>query len=247
MLYPIIIEGQLLRELIKEFGIEKVFNTSRINTGKTTISNISRTNVNETFEEIMAEEIKAVKISRLPEFKIETTDEIPIFVPRYRLGKIEEDIVEAEIKRLLANGNIRKSCSPYSSPLVLAPKKNSSKRLCNDYRMLNDKTVKDAYHLPRIDDILFRLSKAKLFSILDAKSGYHQIPIREGDKKKTAFQAVSGLYEYNYLPFGLSNAPPVFQRVMDNVFEGCKGFCSVYIDDILYIRQTKKNILNIWK
>ncbi len=134
---------------------------------------------------------------------------------------IEEDVVSP-------------STSPWSSPVVLIKKKNGDLRFCIDYRRLNAVTQKDVYPLPRIDDVLGRLSGAKYFSSLDLESGFWQLPVAEEHREKTAFVNPDGLFQFNRLPFGLCGAPPTFQRLMDKVLDGLKWtHCLVYMDDIL--------------
>ena len=89
-----------------------------------------------------------------------------------------------------------------------------------DYRKINEDTDQDAFALPMIDDILDHLEKAKFFSAFDLSAGFHQIPIKEEDKKYTAFSTIQGHFEYNRMPFGLKNAPATFQIMMDNAFRG---------------------------
>ena len=102
-------------------------------------------------------------------------------------------------------------------------------RFCIDFRKLNDVTTKDAHPLPRIDDTLELLKGAKLFSTLDLKSGYWQVPIREEHNSKTAFRTSSGqLYEFNRLPFGLCNVPITFRRLIDNVLSGLSWVYACY-------------------
>lgn len=101
--------------------------------------------------------------------------------------------------------------------------------MCVDYRMLNKRTIKDSYALPRIEDILDTLSGSKFFSVLDMKSGYHQVEIEETHKQRTAFTVGPiGFYEFNRLPFGLSNSPATYQRIM----EECLGDLSMKICDL---------------
>ncbi|KAH3762364.1 Gag-pol fusion protein [Pelomyxa schiedti] len=119
-------------------------------------------------------------------------------------------------------------------PVVLAPKKDGTLRFCVNYRKLNMVTERDVYPLPHIEECLTTLAGQKVFSLLDLCSGYWQIPISEKDKHKTAFTTRGGLFEWNRLPFGLSNAPATFQRAMDLILRGLLWEeCLVYIDDIL--------------
>ena len=137
-------------------------------------------------------------------------------------------------------GAIRESTSPFSSNVVFDRKKDGTIRFCIDYRKLNQRTTKDAYPIPRIDDTLHPLAGSKFFSTLDLKSGYWQVELRESDKPKTAFQVGSrGFFECNRMPFGLCNAPATFQRLM----ERCIGAlnlreCLIYLGDIIIFSPT---------
>ncbi len=141
---------------------------------------------------------------------------------------------------MMNTGAIRNSESPYSSNVVIVRKTDGSIRFCVDYRKLNNRTIKDAYVIPRIEDTLHLLAGAKYFSKLDLRSGYWQVEMKESDKKKTAFQVGTlGFYEFNRMPFGLCNAPATFQRLM----ERCMGDlnlrdCLIYLDDIIIFSST---------
>ena len=135
---------------------------------------------------------------------------------------------------MLESGEIQHSRSPWASPIVLVRKKDGSVRFCVDYRRLNDITKKDVHPLPRTSDMLESLVGAKIFTTLDAASGYWQIPMRTTDVEKTAFICSEGLFEFTVMPFGLCNAPATYQRVMNLLLAKITRLsCLVYIDDIL--------------
>lgn len=152
----------------------------------------------------------------------------------YRLPEAHLKFVREEIDRMLNIGVVSPSKSPMSAPIVLVKKKDGTLRFCVDYRKLNAITQKDVYPLPRIDDILAKLSGNIFFSTFDADSGFWQISIRPEDRAKTAFTSPFGLFEFNRMPFGLCNAPATFQRLMDVVLSGLLWrTCLVYMDDII--------------
>ncbi|XP_068122518.1 uncharacterized protein [Hyperolius riggenbachi] len=142
--------------------------------------------------------------------------------------------VKQMLEQMLAANVIEPSSSPWAAPIVLVKKKDGSLRFCVDYRKLNSVTIKDAYPLPRIEDSLLALGKAKVFSTLDLCSGYWQILVDKKDQEKTAFTTPMGLYQFKRMPFGLTNAPATFQRLM----ESCLGEFNfehvlIYLDDII--------------
>ena len=176
---------------------------------------------------------------------INTGNEPPVHTPPYRSARSQQYVLQQNIDEMLRYNIIRPSSSPYSSPVVLIPKKTGEKRLCIDYRLLNQSTVKDKYPLPRIDVVVDYLHGAKYFSTLDLCSGYWQIEIEEKDKIKTAFTTEDGHYEFNRMPFGLANAPATFQRFLDNVLRPVKTkFAMVYLDDVIVYSKTIKDHLN---
>lgn len=181
----------------------------------------------------------------LVKHKIVTTDDKPVKVPHRRVPPHQWQEVRDYLQKSLEQGIIRESSSPYASPVVLVKKKDGKLRLCVDYRLLNAKTHKDAYPLPRIDEALDVLKGAKYFCSLDLAHGFNQIPMEESDIEKTAFRTgTGGLYEYTRMPFGLCNAPGTFMRVMDKAF-GDLNFqiLLVYLDDILVFGSTFEETL----
>lgn len=170
---------------------------------------------------------------------ISTTDDIPIYVRPFKYAQCEKIEIMKQIDKLLEQDIIKNSHSPWSAPVWLVPKKmdasgESKWRMVVDFRKLNEKTVKDKYPMPAINDVLDKIGRAKYFSALDLASGYHQIEMARKDRPKTAFTAVGGHYEFTRMPFGLTNAPATFQRVMDNVLKELIGKCClVYLDDIV--------------
>ena len=148
--------------------------------------------------------------------------------------------VKAHLQEMVEVGAIRKSFSSWASAVVLVRKKDGGLRFCIDLRKLNNRTIKDGYSLPRIEDTLDCLHGAVWFSTLDLKSGYWQVELEEEAKPLTAFTVGPlGFRECEHMPFGLTNAPATFQRLM----ESCLGelhlnWCIIYLDDIIVFSRT---------
>lgn len=166
--------------------------------------------------------------------KIDTAEAAPVRQPLRRTPQAFEGEEEKYIQEQLKAGVIQPSSSAWSSPIVMVRKKTGDVRVCIDYRKLNERTIKDAYPLPRIDMCLDCLASAKIFSTIDLQSAYMQLEVAEEDRHKTAFITKYGLFEYLVMPFGLCNAPSTFQRCIELVLRGLQwNILLVYLDDII--------------
>lgn len=143
------------------------------------------------------------------------------------------------IKELLDLDIIEESKSEYRSRIVPIKKKDGSVRLAIDYRDLNKISNNDAFPMPRIKDILFKLSKARIFSKMDLKRGYYQIPMEENSKRYTAFAFKNKLYQFKMMPFGLVAAPQTFQRLMESIL-GHLDFVECYLDDVIIFSKNEQ-------
>lgn len=174
------------------------------------------------------------------EATIRTKTEEPIYTKQYQYPYSDNEFVNNEIQELLTKEIIRPSRSPYNSPVWVVPKKGTDangkpkRRMVIDYQKLNSNTITDRYPIPDSNCIIQNLGKAKYFSTIDLESGFHQILIKESDREKTAFSINGAKYEFVRMPFGLKNAPSIFQRCIDDILREYIGkFAYVYIDDVL--------------
>lgn len=181
---------------------------------------------------------------------IRTTDNEPVYSKAYPYPMASAQFVNKEISDLLNAGIIRPSRSPYNNPIWVVDKKgfdedgNRKMRLVVDFRKLNTKTTNDKYPIPDTSVILANLGQSLFFSTLDLRSGFHQIKLSERDREKTAFSINNGKFEFCRLPFGLKNAPSIFQRAIDDILRDEIGkCCHVYIDDVIIFSKTKQQHL----
>ena len=183
--------------------------------------------------------------TNLVEHHIKLTDSVPFKEAYRRIPPQMYDEVKAHIQEMLNLGAIRPSNSPWASDIVLARKKYGRLRFCIDLRRLNNRTIKDAYSLPKIESILDSLIGAQIFSTLDLKAGYWQVEMAEECKAYTAFTCGPlGFYECDTMPFGATNAPATFQRLMHDCLGDLNmNWCIVYLDDIIIFSDTKEEHL----
>ncbi|CAI5657640.1 unnamed protein product [Oreochromis niloticus] len=173
--------------------------------------------------------------------RIRVVDDKPFRLPCRRVPPTHYEKLRQALNDMEEREIIRKSCSEFASPLVLVWKKSGELRICNDFRWLNARTVKDAHPLPHPADALAALGGNGLFSTMDLTSGYYNVEVYEEDRKYTAFTSPFGLYEYNRMPQGLCNSPATFMRMMLGIF-GDQNFLSVlcYLDDVLVFAPTEE-------
>lgn len=153
--------------------------------------------------------------------KIRLQDQTPVKIPARRLPIHQREIANEEIDKMLNQGIIEPSESPWAAPIVLVKKKDNS------------------YPLPRIDDSLDSLSGAQYYCTLDLAQGFFQVKMSEEDKPKTAFATHRGLYQFRVMPFGLANSPKTFERLMELVLNRLQWErCLVYLDDVIVFGKT---------
>ena len=210
----------------------------------------------EEFNEIFHLEEDKLTYNNFYKQKIRVNDFNPVYIKNYKTPHCQKEEISRQIGKLIEQDIIEPSVSEYNSPLLLVPKKSTDEkkwRLVVDYRQLNKKLLADKFPLPRIDDILDQLGRAKFFSTLDLMSGFHQIQIDEKSRKYTAFSyPEKGHFQFKRLPFGLNISPNSFQRMMSIALSGLSPECAfLYIDDIIVIgcsvNQHLKNLRKVFE
>ncbi len=177
--------------------------------------------------------------TNLLEHEINLISDKPIKQPYRRIPPSIFAEVRDHIQDLLTAEVIRPSSSPYASPIVVIRKKSGEIRVCCDYRRINAITQPDSFPLPRINEVVDVLKGCKYFTLIDMASGYTQVGVAEKDKHITAFCVPYGLFEYNRMPFGLSNSVATYSRLMTKIFSGDLFFgLLIYLDDLLIYSRT---------
>ena len=181
------------------------------------------------------------------EHVIVTGDAQPISQAPYRVSAFERKAIEEQVESMLANGIIKPVVSSWASPVVIVSKRDKSLRFCVDYRKLNAVTKPDRYPLPRMDDALDQLGQADMYSTMDACSAYWQVKMDPASVEKTTFVCHLGTFAFNYMPFGLRNAPSTMSRAMAKIFSKENyQICVVYLDDcIAYSKGYDQHLINL--
>ena len=168
----------------------------------------------------------------------------PIKQHPYRLNPSKQKYLKEEIKYLLENDFIEPSSSSWSSPCILVPKPDGSYRMCTDYRKVNSVTKTDTFPIPRMDDCIDKVGKARYVTKFDLLKGFWQVPLTDRAKEISAFVTPDGLYQYKVMPFGMKNSPASFQRLINKVIVDLEG-CEAYIDDVIIYSDTWEEHLKI--
>ena len=159
----------------------------------------------------------------------------------YRMAPVELQELRVQLQELLDKGFLTPSTLPWGTPVLFTKKKDKTLRLCIDSRKLNRVMVNNRYLLPRIDDLFDKLRKARFYSKINLRTGYHHLRVRETYIPKTAFRTRYGHFEFTVMPFGLTNAPIAFMDLMHRVFQRyLDQFVVVFVDDILIYSQSER-------
>ena len=186
------------------------------------------------FPEVFSDSPGKTKVVKMT---IKTGDHEPLVSHPHRVPDKLKDGVRREVLKLVEEGIAVPSCSPWASPIVPVPKGDGSVRLCVDYRRLNEITVGDPFYMVTLEEILEKAGGAQVMSKLDLSKGFYQVEVEQTSQEKTAFVCPFGKFEFRRMPFGLKNAPALFQRCMEVVLHSCYQFSAPYIDDVLVFSQ----------
>jgi len=202
------------------------------------------------YSDVFGLETEPISTNNFYKQTLRLKDDEPIYIKNYRSPHSHIEEIQKQVGKLISDKIVEPSVSEYNSPLLLVPKKslpNSQEkkwRLVIDYRQINKKLLSDKFPLPRIDDILDQLGRAKYFSCLDLMSGFHQIELEENSRNITSFSTSNGSYRFTRLPFGLKIAPNSFQRMMTISFSGLEpSQAFLYMDDLMVIGCSEKHMI----
>ena len=238
-------ESALVSGEVDESVNNSEYELSSLNTMHNDIETPSCPELQETldeFKDVFRNELPAgLPPKRSVDHEIDTGDAVPVNRNAYPLSVSQLKKQSRQMEDLLKRQLIRESVSPWGAPVLFVAKPHSlgEWRMCIDYRILNKLSKKNAYPLPRLEDCLNRLGKAKNLTTLDLTSGYWQMRVADQDIPKTAFNTRYGKYEFLVMPFGLTNASASFQTLMNQILRPyIDKFVLVFMDDILIYSNT---------
>ena len=241
-----IIEGNFTNDQSRKTEVLKILQKHFPTQFKNTLFNLCSD-----YSDIFGLETETISTNNFYKQKLRVKDSTPVYIKNYRIPHVHKEEIDKQVNKLINDKIVEPSHSEYNSPILLVPKKslpNSEQkrwRLVIDYRQINKKLIADKFPLPRIDDILDQLGRAKYFSCLDLMSGFHQIELEKGSRDITSFSTNNGSYRFTRLPYGLKIAPNSFQRMMTIAFSGLKPEQAfLYMDDLVVLGCSEKHMLS---
>lgn len=235
--------NEILKPISRKEDLRNLFSGRECCGTLTTESDWSK-DQNRKLTKLLEEELKKFDnisgCTQLTEHKIRMKTDTPIRLRYFPKNPKMREIIYAQVDELLQKKLIEPSSSSYCSPIVLVKKKDSTWRMCVDYRKINENSERDAYPIPHIPNTLSRLQKAKIVSALDLKSGYWNISVHPESRQYTAFIVPGrGLFQWRVMPFGLHSAPATFQRFLDLLItQNFEDFAVAYLDDIIVFSES---------
>ena len=182
------------------------------------------------------------------EHSIELSDVTPVYDPPRTIAYSQPEQISKAIDELQAKDFVEPSRSQYSSPVVPVVKRNGDVRVCCDYRKLNAKTIARQFPLPCVDELIDNMRNLSIYSVINLKSGYFQISLKEEDREKTPFVLPWGKYQWKCMPEGLLGAPFTFAENISHIFSDMTLFVSAYFDDIAIFSTTEeKHYMHVQK
>ena len=187
------------------------------------------------FPDVFPKELSGIPPEREVDLSIEVVHgTTPISRAPYRMALTELKELKTQLQELLNKGFIRPRVSPWGAPVLFFKKKDGTLRMCIDYQLINNVTMKNKYLLPRLEDLFYQLKGASVFSKIALRSEYYQLRVKDVNVPKTTFRTQYGHYEFLVMPFGFTNAPAAIMDLMNMVFQPyLDQFVVVFINDIL--------------
>ena len=225
--------------VIEGTGHEELVNTfASANIQAQTLSEEQQTQLSAALSKYGSVLTKEPGLSELVQFDIDTGDAEPIHQRPYSTPVALKASVDNEISWLLEKGYIVPSSSPWASPMVTVRKADGSARLCVDFRKINSLTRQTPFYMPRLEEVIEGVGRARFISKLDLSKGFYQVQLTEAAQPKTAFTCHRGAFQFTRMPFGVKNAPACFQSLMQRVLADHGDFATAYMDDVVIFSST---------